>query len=169
MMSDAVDPLKILEDTSPELEKTLEDPFSVNFRSKEEDIVELYPEHPSFRQANVDLANQNVELKMTVQKETEGYTTVIYGEGIALVESQVEVRIDDQAAISTGYYLITDEKTLMYDAGEWEQLYNPTPRDAALLTPELYQKAQKYTQKQEENTETDTNPVPPPEEGEFTE
>ena len=71
-MTDTVDPFQILDDVSPELETTLEDPLSMNFRGREKDLVELYPEHPSFRQATVDLGNHNVELKTNLQSETEG-------------------------------------------------------------------------------------------------
>jgi hypothetical protein len=168
-MSDRVNPFELLEDVSPNLEKVLEDPFSVNFRGKEEDLIELYPEHLSFRQATVDIANQNVELKTNKQRETEGYNTLIYGEGIALVESKAEIRIDDRAAISTTYYLVTDDKTLMYNGENWEDIYNPTPRDAASLAPKLYQKALEYTPNSEETERKQNTTVPPPEQGDFTE
>ena len=114
-MGNTVDPFHILEDTSPELEKTLEDPFSINFRGNEEDKVKFYPDYTSFREAEVDLGNQNVEVRTNAQSDEEGYTTVMYGNGIALVESQAEVRNGNDFITSTAYYLVTDQQTLIYN------------------------------------------------------
>ncbi|MFB6100431.1 MAG: hypothetical protein ABEK16_04100 [Candidatus Nanohalobium sp.] len=170
-MNDAVDPFHILEDTSPELEKTLEDPLSMNFRGRERDLVELYPDHLSFRQATVDLGNQNVELQTNLQSETEGYTTVMYTDGAALVESQAEIRKDNRFGLSTAYYLVTDQHTLIHNGHNWEETYNPGVRDAAHLTPHLYQKAQNYTGSGKEETieQSKGRTVPPPRNGDFTE
>jgi hypothetical protein len=87
----------------------------MNFRGREKDLVELYPEHPSFRQATVDIGNHDVELKTNLQSETEGYTAVMYGKDAALVESQAEMRTENGFGLSIAYYLITDDDTLLYN------------------------------------------------------
>lgn len=169
MMNDVVDPLQILEGASPELEKTLEDPFSVNFRGKDKELEEIHPDQMSFSEAHVDLANQNVELKTNLQDDKEGYTTVMYGEGIALVESKAEIKINEKTGISTVYYLVTDEKTLLYNDNHWEEVYNPSPRDVANLTPELYEQAKYAETEDEQNDESNRSPVPPPKEDRLME
>jgi hypothetical protein len=160
-MTNGLDPLEILDDVSPGLEKALEDPSQVNFRPNDEEFVPVYPEHPSFRQAYVDEPNQNVEIKLNTQTEKEGYNTVVYQDGIAIVESQAEIRMDNRAKISTEYYLVTDQKTHVYNQNRWRQLYNPLPRTAAKQTPVLHQKAENKEPLQEDDFKI-VDAVPPP-------
>lgn len=171
-MRKAVDPMEILngEDISADLEKALEDPFSVNFRPNEKDLIEVYPEHLQFRQATVDLANNNVEVQTNVQRETEGYTAFIYGNGTALVESEVKISVEDHLGYSTMYYLVTEDDTLVYDQNHWEEIYNPTPRQVAETAPKLYKQAKQNTPNQTPNTGRSVpETVPPPQQGDLTE
>ncbi|MFB6209144.1 MAG: hypothetical protein ABEJ56_03320 [Candidatus Nanohaloarchaea archaeon] len=166
-MSERVDPFRFLEDPSPSLRKTLENPFLPDYGG-DENWVEVDPGDDLFTDGEIDLENDNVHLWTESQTEEEGYTTLMYGKGIALVESEIKLSVNGKCGVSTVYYLVTDEHTLIYHDNSWEEVYNPTPREAARLSSEIFHNKESYMGEEKDNQESKRDPVPPPEEGDFT-
>lgn len=143
-MGEDLRPEKFVEDVSDKLEEVLENPHELNYRHDEEQILELYPDHLNFREAEVDQANQNVTLRTNLQAGEERYTAVLHTDEYSLVESLAEVCLEGKTDISVTYYLVTDEETFMYDGSSWEEKYNPAVEDVDELVPELYRQAKKF-------------------------
>lgn len=164
------------EDISSSLNMALEDPFSVNFRSKDSDKIGVIPEDQLIRSTRVDRANQNVEIQYNPQSVEEKYIVVMKGRDLAIVESHANIPAGKYSSVTTvNYHVVTPDKDLFYDGQGYKETINRLPRESARKAPELLEKAKNLgksgfrpASELEPSAEEPSKIVPPPQKDRFS-
>jgi hypothetical protein len=142
-LKDYMDPFEYIEEENidEKLEIALENPYSVNFRSNEPDIVRYEPEDRSINEVEADLANRNVSVRYDGQEVEEKYVVIMKRPGLAMVKSHTNVLMDSGSKTAVAYHVVTREVGLMYDGDGYTESATTLPRETAIKAPELLERA----------------------------
>lgn len=134
----------LLDDSTELDEEMLENPESFDFRPVEdvsdEDIINIAPDNPWMDSAEIDLENENVEVRFSTQDNREKYAAVHLDDEFSLIESKNSVAINGVVSETRIYYLVTDGDVFMYD-GDWIETTKQRPLEIAREIPSIYEKA----------------------------
>lgn len=160
---------KLLEEASENEREILEDPEGFDFRPvedvEEDEIASVAPDDPWMDSAQVDLINENVEIRFSTQNSMERYVAVWSTDEFSIIESNGHTIIEGESSETQIYYLVSNDDVLMYDKG-WRPTSYERPKDVAVEAPEIYRKALEG-ETDELDWSNDNDYVPPPEEDDF--
>jgi len=170
---------KILEQVDREMERAIENPEAFDFREKTPYKVPIAPQHRDMDTGTVDLENQNVKVRYSLQNQRENYVCVKHipdentGEtDIALVESNSVQDIQGQRVTSRIHYLVDGDEIYRFTNKGYEQTLQTRPQELANQFEDLYRQAmekdnQRQASQDKGSSKKVKQPVPPPEDGEM--
>jgi|GEM_PF-2275947 len=135
---------ELLEEASENEREILEDPEGFNFRPvenvEEDEIISVAPEDPWMDSAQVDLVNENVDVRFSTQNCRERYVTVWSTDEFSIIESNGHAIIEGESSETQIYYLVSNDDVLIYDKG-WSSSSYERPKEVAVEIPKIYRKA----------------------------
>lgn len=135
---------ELLQEASGDVRSMLEDPEGFDFRPvedlSEEDVMSVAPEDPWMDSAQVDLVNDNVEIRFSTQNIRERYVAVLMEDDFSIIESNGVAVLDGTSSKTQIYYLVVEDDVLMYENG-WCPSYNERCEEVASEAPEIYRRA----------------------------
>jgi len=128
------------ESIEEELEDAIRNPFVARFRPEPPEYVIVDADSP-ISHAEVDLVNENVELRYRTQRREEKYVVVAGNSDVGLVETHALISNRGAKTSSVSYYLVTDEQNFFHDGYSYEETPITRPRHAHEKAMDLYEKA----------------------------